>query len=228
MAEVILGADIPRGLFADVSSALADMGISVRQPPPASPSAGRHARGKVIVVVSPKGGWARPSSPAISPWSSHELFPGQVAAVDLDVQFGDLGSSLGLRPEHTLAHLARVEQHRRHHDQGLPHPLRAQPLRAVRGTDPEEADDVTPDHVSAVLTMLANELQLRRGRHAGRARRPHPGGDGVRLRPVAGVQPRRLEHPLAAEGGRHPRQAGGRDAPGTSCSTAPTPRSAST
>jgi pilus assembly protein CpaE len=158
MAEVILGADMPAELIADVSSALADMGISVRQPPQLPPPPIDTPRGKVIVVVSPKGGSGKTVLASNLAVVLANRFPGQVAAVDLDVQFGDLGSSLGLRPEHTLAHLARSSSIDATTTKVFLTPYERNLYVLCGAPTPEEADDVTPDHVSAVLTMLANDF----------------------------------------------------------------------
>ena len=158
MAEVILGADMPAELIADVSSALADMGISVRQPPQLPLRRSTLPAARSSSSCRPRAARARPSSPATSQWSWREQFPGQVAAVDLDVQFGDLGSSLGLRPEHTLAHLARSSSIDATTTKVFLTPYERNLYVLCGAPTPEEADDVTPDHVSAVLTMLANDF----------------------------------------------------------------------
>jgi pilus assembly protein CpaE len=64
--------------------------------------------GRVITVVAPKGGvgkTALTTNVAVAIAANSE---GRVALVDLDLQFGDVGSSLGLEPENTIADLARI------------------------------------------------------------------------------------------------------------------------
>src|ERR1700751_5606809 len=71
--------------------------------PPAQP-------GKVIVVVSPKGGSGKTAVSSNVAVTLAQQFPGRVVALDLDVQFGDLCVSMGLRPEHNLAEVAASAQ----------------------------------------------------------------------------------------------------------------------
>ena len=62
--------------------------------------------GRVITVLSPKGGAGKT---ALSTNTAVELAAsgaGSVVIVDLDLQFGDVGNALGLNPEHTIAELA--------------------------------------------------------------------------------------------------------------------------
>ena len=68
------------------------------------------ATGKVIVVVSPKGGSGKTAVSSNLAVALAQRHPGRVVAVDLDVQFGDLGTALSLKPEHTLAQLARTNR----------------------------------------------------------------------------------------------------------------------
>ena len=155
MAEVILGADMPAQMIADVSTALADMGISVRQPP-TSPLR-RDTPGKVIVVVSPKGGSGKTAFASNLAVVLAEQFPGQVAAVDLDVQFGDLGSALGLRPEHTLAHLARSSSIDATTTKVFLTPYEPTLYVLCGAPTPEEADG-HPRPRERVLPLLANDF----------------------------------------------------------------------
>ena len=101
---MIIGHDMPAELAANVSSALAGMGVVVKSngfPPPQRTS-------KVIVVISPKGGSGKTAVSANLSVALAQRHPGRVVAVDLDVQFGDLGTALSLMPERTLAQLART------------------------------------------------------------------------------------------------------------------------
>jgi pilus assembly protein CpaE len=157
MAEVILSPDMPAALAADVASTLADLGVTVRQPTaPAPPAVG--PRGKVIVVISPKGGSGKTAVASNLAVALAQQYPGQVAAVDLDVQFGDLAIALSLRPEHTLAHLARSSAIDATTVKVLLTPYEPGLYVLCGAPTPEEADAVTHEHVAAFLPLLAEEF----------------------------------------------------------------------
>lgn len=59
--------------------------------------------GRVITVVAPKGGSGKTVTATNLGVGLAQSAPGRVVLVDLDLQFGDVTSSLALRPEHTFA-----------------------------------------------------------------------------------------------------------------------------
>lgn len=61
----------------------------------------------VIAVVSPKGGSGKTTIATNLAVGIAATAPGQVAIVDLDLQFGDVATALQLMPEHTVADAAR-------------------------------------------------------------------------------------------------------------------------
>jgi pilus assembly protein CpaE len=63
-------------------------------------------RARVIVVLSPKGGSGKTMVASNLTAALAGAAEGPVALVDLDVQFGDSASALGLVPEHTVGQLA--------------------------------------------------------------------------------------------------------------------------
>ena len=69
--------------------------------PAQTASANRTPKGRIIAVVSPKGGVGKP--PSRPTWRSGWLpaRPSSTVLVDLDIQFGDVGSAL-LNPEHSF------------------------------------------------------------------------------------------------------------------------------
>ena len=154
MPTVIIGHDMSPELAADVSTALHGMGVVVKAngftPQP------RHT--KVIVVVSPKGGSGKTAVSSNLAVALAQRHPGRVVAVDLDVQFGDLGTALSLTPEHTLAQLARASQidattvklHLTPSEHGL--------FVLAGAHDPVDADSIGHAHVSAVLPLLAQNF----------------------------------------------------------------------
>ena len=87
-----------------------------------------------------------------------ERHPGRVVAVDLDLQFGDLGSALSLQPERTLAQLTQsaqldittVKLFLTPHEQRL--------FLLAGAKDPVEAEAIGHRHVAAVLPLLARHF----------------------------------------------------------------------
>jgi pilus assembly protein CpaE len=156
---VIIGHDMSPELFVDVSTTLRGMGVVVRADNYTAPA----GRTKVIVVVSPKGGSGKTAVSSNLAVALAERHPGRVVAVDLDVQFGDLGLALSVTAEHTLAQLARSSQID-------PTTVKLHLTPTTRGlfvlagaTDPVDADSI------------GHALRLRRRGHTGGARRAHAG-----------------------------------------------------
>jgi pilus assembly protein CpaE len=115
--------------------------------------------GKVIVVVSPKGGSGKTAVASNLSVSLAMQFPGRVAALDLDVQFGDMCVSMGLHPEHNLAEVAQsvqvdattIKLFLTPYDRGL--------FVLCGARTPAEADTVTHEHVSHVIALLAQDFE---------------------------------------------------------------------
>jgi pilus assembly protein CpaE len=149
----------PAELQDTVAERLAGLPVSVKassngRPLPPPPS----ALGKVIVVVSPKGGSGKTAVATNLAAALAQQFPGRVAALDLDVQFGDMCTSMGLCPEHNLAEVAQSSQvdattiklFLTPYDPGL--------YVLCGARTPAEADVVTHQHVSRVIPMLAQDF----------------------------------------------------------------------
>jgi pilus assembly protein CpaE len=117
-------------------------------------------RSKVIVVVSPKGGAGKTAVSSNLSVALAQRHPGRVVAVDLDVQFGDLGLALSLSPERTLAQLARSTQidatTLKLHLTPAPNGL----FVLAGANDPVDADSIGHAHVSQVLPMLAENFDF--------------------------------------------------------------------
>ncbi|MDP1806617.1 MAG: AAA family ATPase, partial [Acidimicrobiales bacterium] len=64
-------------------------------------------RGRVITVMSPKGGAGKTTVATNLATRLALSAPGRVAIIDLDLQFGDVASALNLDPEHTLLDVVR-------------------------------------------------------------------------------------------------------------------------
>jgi pilus assembly protein CpaE len=153
---IVVGRDMSPELFVDVSATLSSMGVVVETDGfTATPR-----RSKVIVVVSPKGGAGKTAVSSNLSVALAQRHPGRVVAVDLDVQFGDLGLALSLSPERTLAQLARSSQvdattlklHLTPTTDGL--------FVLAGANDPVDADSIGHAHVSQVLPMLAENFDF--------------------------------------------------------------------
>jgi pilus assembly protein CpaE len=154
MPTVIIGHDMPAELAADVESALQEMGVNVK----ANGYSSQPRQSKVIVVISPKGGSGKTALSSNLAVALAQRHPGRVVAVDLDVQFGDLGTALSLTPEHNLAQLARMSQIDATTVKLFLTPCE-QGLYVLAGAnDPLDADSITHAHVSTVVPMLARDF----------------------------------------------------------------------
>jgi pilus assembly protein CpaE len=154
MPSVIVGHDMSPELFVDVSAALEGMGVVVKAngvtPGP------RHT--KVIVVISPKGGSGKTAVSSNLAVALAQRHPGRVAAVDLDLQFGDLGTALSLTPERTLAQLARTTKIDATTVKLFLTPSEHGVYLLAGAADPVDADSVSQSHVSMVLPLLAQDF----------------------------------------------------------------------
>ena len=138
---------------------LAGMSVSVKAtsnghlplPPPVK-------TGKVIVVVSPKGGSGKTAVSSNLAAALAQQFPGRVAALDLDVQFGDMCTSLGLHPEHNLAEVAQSNQVDATTIKLFLTPYEPGLYVLCGARTPAEADLVTHEHVSRVIPLLAADF----------------------------------------------------------------------
>ncbi len=116
--------------------------------------------GRVIAVMSPKGGVGKTTVATNLAVGLGKTAPMSVVVVDLDVQFGDVASALSLDPEHTLvdaltgaaSHDAMVlKAFLTVHNSGI--------YALCAPVNPQEADLVTADHVSHLITQLATEFK---------------------------------------------------------------------
>jgi pilus assembly protein CpaE len=157
MAESVIYA--PAALQEIVAERLAGMPVSVKAssnghvppPPPVK-------TGKVIVVVSPKGGSGKTAVSTNLAACLAMQFPGRVAALDLDVQFGDMCTSLGLHPEHNLAEIAQSNQVDATTIKLFLTPYEPGLYVLCGARTPAEADLVTHEHVARVIPLLAADF----------------------------------------------------------------------
>ena len=117
-------------------------------------------RGRVIVVVSPKGGSGKTTVATNLALGLSEAAPGQAVIVDMDLQFGDVGGALRLMPESSTVDALRALKS----EDALalkvfltPHPSGVFALCAP--STPEAADQLTADDSHKILDLLASEFR---------------------------------------------------------------------
>jgi len=116
-------------------------------------------RGRVITVMAPKGGAGKTTVATNLATQLALAAPGKVAIVDLDLQFGDVASALGLGPQSTVADAARLGNQLDSTALKVflePHPSG---LYALVGPHfPAEADEVSPETAGHIIDILAGEF----------------------------------------------------------------------
>jgi pilus assembly protein CpaE len=114
---------------------------------------------RVVVVLSPKGGSGKTVVAVNLAVALAQAQPGDVALVDLDLQFGDCASSLHVTPESSMVDVARTSATLDATSLKVfltPHPSGLWILAAPDA--PADAEDVTGRHVADVLRLLAAEF----------------------------------------------------------------------
>ena len=142
----------------DVVSALlasAERGAQIR----AARAVPETPRGRVIVVLSPKGGSGKTMLTTNLSMAIAGSNNGQTVVVDLDCVFGDVASVMGMVPEHTIGELAIIPSFdsttlkvylSRHERSGL---------YVLAGSGrPEEGEAVTEDVAARVLQLLTRDF----------------------------------------------------------------------
>lgn len=129
-------------------------------PPPAEqPLASDGRTRRIITVLSPKGGAGKTTVSTNLATGLARYAPGAAAIVDLDLQFGDVATALGLTPEHTMSDAKNAARKLDPAEVKMlltPHPKGAFALCAPE--DPAAGEEVTMDDVAAVLRMLSADL----------------------------------------------------------------------
>lgn len=115
--------------------------------------------GRVIVVLSPKGGSGKTMVASNLAVALAATNTGEVALVDLDCVFGDVASVLGLVPDHTAAQLASLESFdatvlkvflTRHDPSGL--------FVLAGSGSPEEGEALTEKMATQIIEMLSEQF----------------------------------------------------------------------
>jgi pilus assembly protein CpaE len=150
---------LPAEVAAEVSDTLSKLGVNVQTsvnghgfPPPEIPT------GRVIVVLSPKGGSGKTAVASNLATVLARRHPGRVVAVDLDVQFGDLATALALRPTHNLAQLAQSVAIDSTSVKVALTPYEDNLYVLCASGDPADADMVKEAHVSTIIDLLARDF----------------------------------------------------------------------
>jgi pilus assembly protein CpaE len=115
--------------------------------------------GRVITVLSPKGGSGKTSVASNLAVGLALAEPNQVAIVDLDLQFGDVATALRLSPEHSIVDAVRGPAALDAME--LKSFLTAHPsnLWALCGPElPADGDDLPAERVKAIVQALAQEF----------------------------------------------------------------------
>ncbi|MGO4250565.1 CpaE family protein [Paenarthrobacter sp. RAF54_2] len=118
-----------------------------------------HRRGRVVPVMSPKGGVGKTTVSTNLAVGLARTAPMGAVVVDLDLQFGDVASGLGLEPAHTITDA--VQGSAATDSMVLkaflsPHPSGAYALCAP--LRPAEADLIKPAQVAALVNQLSLEF----------------------------------------------------------------------
>jgi pilus assembly protein CpaE len=115
---------------------------------------------RIIAVLSPKGGTGKTTISTNLAVGLARKMPNQVLLIDLDLQFGDVASALGLVPEHSLkdavgtghVDLTSLKVFLTRHDSGLAVLTPPQSLA--------EAEEIDPDGLKRTLAALSDEFPV--------------------------------------------------------------------
>lgn len=118
---------------------------------------GAPQRGRIITVVSPKGGSGKTMLVTNIAVGLQEQTDTGVVLVDLDLQFGDVSAALGLRPEYSVVDVLNAGGDATAMKAYLTaHPTGVYTLPAP--TNPAEADDAEPGQIAKLLNSLSDEF----------------------------------------------------------------------
>ncbi len=122
--------------------------------PPATPVASAPA-GRIATVISPKGGSGKTVVATNLAVSLAKRCPGDVVLVDLDLQFGDVASSLSLTPDYTMYTATQASGSEATLIKAFLTPHGSQLLVLCAPEDPTEADDVKEGDAIRIVQELA-------------------------------------------------------------------------
>lgn len=157
----------PAAEIADIQTVLERAGqvaqVRRAESVPASSSAlaeGGVRGSRVISVVSPKGGVGKTTVATNLAVGLARAAPNATVLVDLDIQFGDVATALGLQPEYTLPDAVHGPASRDAMVLKTFLTLHSTGLYAICGAEsPAAADSITSDEVGRLLKVLASEFR---------------------------------------------------------------------
>ena len=133
---------------------------AIRRPAVSTGANQQQGRGRVISVMSPKGGVGKTTVATNLAVGLAKAAPMGVVIVDLDLQFGDVASGLGLEPEYTMSDAVSGAASS---DAMVlkafltPHPSGCYAMCAPRR--PAEADLIKPAQVATLINQLSLEFE---------------------------------------------------------------------
>ena len=119
------------------------------------------SRGTVITVIAPKGGSGKTAVASNVAVGLAQAVPGETVIVDLDLQFGDLPTVLGLEPQHDIGdatrsssslNIANLKVFLTRHESGL--------YVLAAPDSPAEGEEVAESRARRVIDLLAGEFQF--------------------------------------------------------------------
>jgi pilus assembly protein CpaE len=120
----------------------------------AAPSPGP-SRGRIVTVISPKGGSGKTVVATNLAVFLAKRCPGEVVLVDLDLQFGDVASALGLIPSYTMYTATQASGSEASLLKAFLTPHSSQLLVLCAPDDPTEADDVKEGDAVQIISELS-------------------------------------------------------------------------
>ena len=138
---------------------------SARQPvngSPPAPDSPRRREGRMITIVSGKGGVGKSIIATNLALVLNRLHPGEVVLIDLSLQFGDVAALLAMKPEGTIAEFAASDA-----SVGDRNVLQEALSKGPEGlivlaapASPELADYVTTAHLRSLVAELRGQYEL--------------------------------------------------------------------
>ncbi len=111
--------------------------------------------GRILTVVSPKGGSGKTVVATNVAVSLAKRLPGDVVLVDLDLQFGDVASSLGLTPQYTMYTATQASGSESALLKAFLTPHSSHLLVLCAPDDPTEADEIKEGDAVSIVKELS-------------------------------------------------------------------------
>jgi len=154
-AREVLPSDLEAGQLKTKLEPIVDLARDRHQ---RSGADGAALRRRFITVVSPKGGTGKTTVATNLAVGLAQQVPKQVLLLDLDLQFGDCASALGVKPEHSLIDAIHSTNHER---SGLKVFLANHHSSLLMLPPPDDlalADNIDADDLKKTLTAYAEEF----------------------------------------------------------------------